>query len=266
MSLSYSPPYPSPALLARLNLYAVLPAFADLIKHSEEARQVLGERSISVKIQAGSLFATLVFANGRCRFLREPTVRSMLVLRFLTYTQLNKQFSGRGFSLPIPVRGARRVDAMRTFAALSSLLQSTLLPERSGAAERDPEQRALHVRLTLGVGLAAACELIRWEPCSSSLFSTAGDFTVQFRVKGLDLAAWVAVKDGVPCWGKGEARGPVTAALIFRDASIALRALDGNLDNLAAVNTGAIKVEGLTPLVDKLGIVFERVPIYLEPK
>lgn len=266
MSLSFSPPHPHPALLARLHMYAVLPAFSDLMKHSPQARALLDGQNMVIAIQASAIMAALEFSAKHCHFHYTPPAKPTVTLRFLGYRQLNRQFSGSGFSLPIPTRGGHRIRAMKTFAALSKVLLYALLPDKSHGTTRSPADRDLYVRLTLGVGLAAACELIRHEEYSSSLFASCGDFIIGLHVEDFDLRAWLGVINGVPQWGRGDPNGTPTASVSFKNPSVALKALSGRFDNLAAVTTGAITIKGMIPLIDKMNAVFERVPVYLEPK
>ena len=55
-----------------------------------------------------------------------------------------------------------------------------------------------------------------------------------------------------------------SAELVFDDAQVALQALTGGLDHFAAINGGAIRVGGLAPLAEKVGLVMDRVSGYLD--
>jgi hypothetical protein len=267
MSLLIAPPTSHPELLARLHLHAVLPAFDDLVKYLVPARELLQGRRFCLRLQAGKLNADLLFTNGRCRFSQAFSLSPQLVLRFLTHTQLNKQFSGKGFSLPIPVKGASLVGHMRVFSRLAAMLQLGLLSKSGLAAYglTEQEAREIHLRLTFSVALAAFIILTEHEKYAKSLFLGSGDWTVQLSVAGANMDAWLARRAGVCFWGRGRARGKLTAKLIFNKPSTALKALSGDLDNFAAINAGEIQVVGFAPLLDKLAIVFERVPLYLKP-
>lgn len=260
MSLLFAPAEPNRQLQARLHLFGVLPAFYDLLKHSPSARTALKTQRFRLRILAGRLSADLQFSPGRCRFLRDSSKPPTLCLRFLSYSQLNRQFSGKGFSLPIPTRGAQNLPALRTFSKLSEQLQQALVydPGMSGS------EHQLHLRLTLGIALAAAAELIQHERFSATLFAGESDWAAEFTIGQTDFRAWIGRKEGQTCWGRG-GHPQAEARLHFKDPHVALRALDGRLDNLAAVNSGAIRIEGRIPLIDRLSLVFERVPAYLPP-
>lgn len=260
MSRLFAPIEPTPELLARLHLFGVLPAFYDLLKHSKAAREHLKTQRFRLRIQSDRLETDLQFAHGRCRFLRNTSKPPTLCLRFLSHTQLNLQFSGRGVSLPIPTRGARNPKAFHTFSKLSECLQQALVYK----ADRPTADQNLHLRLTLGVALATAAELIHHERFSARLFAGEDDWAADFTIGRTDFRAWIGQSKGRIFWGRG-GHPRALARLHFKDPQIALRALDGRLDNLSAVNGGAIRIEGRIPLIDRLSLVFERVPLYLPP-
>ncbi|NBB80126.1 MAG: hypothetical protein GVY36_11890 [Verrucomicrobia bacterium] len=261
MSLLFAPVKMSPELQARLHLFGVLPAFSDLLKHSERARATLKNQRFRLRIRSQSILsADLLFSEGRCRFLRNTSNSPTVTLRFVSHRQLNRQFSGRGFSFPVPTRGASNVQALKVFSQLSLQLQNALVTPESG----DAEHSQLHLRLTFGVALAAACELINHETFSTHLFANLPDWRVEFTIGHTDFRAWIGQTGGLAQWGRGAAKAPL-AHLHFEDPKIAQKALGGKLDNLSAVTSGAIRVGGLTPLADRLSLVFERVPIYLPP-
>jgi hypothetical protein len=265
MSVLLEPTGTHPVLLARLHLFAVLPAFGDLLKHAEPAREILGARRFSLRLRAGSLSSDLYFGKGQFRFSPALYPGSQVALHFLSYSQLNKQFTGKGFSIPIPVRGARFLGHLRTFSKLSSMLQAGLLCKSGLLAYGLEEGRAceVHLRLIFSVAMGAFTVLAEHETFARSLFADGKDWMVQLSVEGAQMDAWISRSGGHCRWGRGTAPGPVLAKLSFQNQSTALRALSGELDGFAAVNAGQIRISGLAPLVDKLSLVFERVGAYL---
>lgn len=268
MSLLYAPLRKDPNLLARLYLYAILPGFSDLLKHSPLARQTLGPHSFSLRLQTHSLQADLYFSNGRCRFFKNPALRPQIVLHFLSANQLNSQFSGQGFSLPIPTKGASRFGDIKAFSLLAKLLQDAMLSSQNLIDRGVPPflARSIHIRLTLGCAMAAGAELINREEFSGKLLHQSGDWLVAFSIPSSNMGAWLARTNGLCHWGRGAPPGQPDALLEFVDESSALEALSGNADTLAMVNLGKIRLRGNTPLLDKLEAVFARIDPYLKPK
>jgi len=264
MSLLYSPIESRPELLARLYLHGVLPSLVDLLEFYAEAKAILGDRSFVLRIRAEALISDLSFQDGACHFLKESGLSPAIVLRFFSCRQLNRQFSGHGFTLPLPVRGAWRIGALRTFTSLSRCLKTTLVPnfEPSGADDVLALERYLH--LSFSVALASTSVLIEHEEFAHRLFSGMEDWMVMVRVDGTDICGWVRRDGGCFEWGRGVPAGRSSAELSFRDTRVALKALAGNFDNFAAVNEGAIRLSGFAPLADKFGLVMDRVQAYID--
>ena len=65
-------------------------------------------------------------------------------------------------------------------------------------------------------------------------------------------------------WGRGEPPVAPDVRIEFRDPEIALSAVDGMLDSLAASVTGEISVRGMIPLADALAQIMERVSAILD--
>ncbi len=264
MSLLYAPATSDSELLARLHVHAVLPAFESLLQCSQEARAILKDRQFSLAMRAGNLVSNLFFNSGECCHQRVTEESPSVVLHFLSYRQLNSQFTGRGVSLPLPLRGAWRIGDIRTFMALSDCLKTTLLPDRKVLAHADSAFVACHLQLSFSVALAAATILLEYEPFSQRLFAEQGDWMVSLRVDGSRIAGWIRSEAGQLSFGRGLPQAQADAELVFQDSIIALQALGGELDNFAGVNGQAIRVGGLAPLAEKLGLVLDRVPAYLD--
>ncbi|MGB0419386.1 MAG: hypothetical protein ACPGF8_07330 [Opitutales bacterium] len=89
---------------ARLFMFAILPAFEDLLQFSEPAQKLLAERSFKLRFQTSSgLRSSLHFAHNACQHVRQPAAPSDIVLHFLTEEQLNNEFENQGFRIPLPM-------------------------------------------------------------------------------------------------------------------------------------------------------------------
>lgn len=65
-------------------------------------------------------------------------------------------------------------------------------------------------------------------------------------------------------WGRGDPPVAPDVRIEFRDPEVALAAVDGMIDSLAATVTGDISVRGMIPLADALAQVLERVSACLD--
>ena len=252
-------------LKCRLFLHAVLPAMEDLFRYSKEAQEIVGERPFSIAFKSRSgLSSALFIENGECRWEKDPQELSSHALTFLSDNQINALFSGEGFSLPIPTRGLLQPAGFKRFSQLSELLQTYLEPTRE--ALQDKAFFEAHVRLLLGVALYGVRELGEYEEDSRRILAHTPNGVAQFVVGDETKAAWVSLRNGKLQAGKGMFAEEPDVTIWFRNAQVALLALQNDLDVMAAVGKGDIQVDGSIRLADGLGFVMERIPLYLPAK
>lgn len=249
---------------ARLFLHAVLPAFEDLCHLSEEAGELLGDRAFALCFQTTSgLKSYLRFQDRNCKVTKTSSRGSDIVIHFLTDDQLNREFENSGFRIPIPLRGASRLGDLRTFKALTALMEGYLRPDKSRL--EDPAFKHAHVALQLGIALRAAVELIHHEPRSKRIMQNTPEGTAHFSIAEGNYSGWVSWRDGVVRTGRGAPQQEAEVDITFKDAKTALLALGNTIDVFAALGLQDITVEGLVPLADALGYIFERIPLYIKP-
>ncbi len=78
------------------------------------------------------------------------------------------------------------------------------------------------------------------------------------------LFGWVDWRDGAVEWGRGRAPRSPDVTVSFGNEQIALAALRGELDELAAIGAGDLVVRGQVPLAETLGAAMARADVYLE--
>jgi hypothetical protein len=251
-------------LKARIYLYAVLPAVADLVKKSDRAKQIIGDREFSLRFQTNrGLRSTLQFAKQQCHSLTESKQTADIVLHYLTNGQLNKEFENDGFRVPIPIKGASRTRDIQAFKELSKELEQCLRP--TAQQLEDTDFHNLHVELQLGIALRSVVQLAQYEPRSKSIIQSSPSGTAQFCILEEQYSAWVRRKDGELLAGHGEPAEPPEVTVTFNNSKTALKAIGNRIDVMAALGSGQIKVNGLIPLADAIGYIFERIPLYVTP-
>jgi hypothetical protein len=255
----------SPAVLSRLYLGAVLPCLTDLAEQDPVARAILGDvkGSIVLRILSGPA-ATVCLQRGQIAWENGCGRVPSLILLFLTDRHLNAFFSGKKWAVPIPVWGGWRAGLLARFAKLAERLEAVL--NGDALVLSTSAGRRLHARLSLmtaGLGLHALAEgdkvarqALRSLPPGLASFTIEGEqgATVWFDHGSADYAAG---------WGEPPRRPEVRIA--FADVDTAFGALRDEIDTLAAVGCGQIKVDGLVPLADGLNFVMHRLRIYLQP-
>lgn len=249
---------------ARLYLNAVIPAFEEFVAHSTEAQAALEGRDFILSFQTTTrLKSYLHFKDQSCSVTKTRTRKSDIVLHFITEEQLNKEFENTGFSVPIPLRGASRIGDIKTFKQLTKQLENYLRPSKEQLEDADFHKT--HVGLQLGIALRAAVELVRHEPRSRRIMSNTPPGTAYFSIGEEGYGAWVSWIDGRIKTGKGLPEVEPDVHVTFRDAKTALKAIGNQIDVFAAIGLQDITVEGLVPLADALGYIFERIPLYVTP-
>lgn len=250
---------------ARLYLNAVLPAFEDLLLQSEAAQETIGDKNFVFTFQTSSgLKSSLSFQDQTCTFEKSGSLRSQIIIHFITEDHLNKEFEKQGFRLPIPIKGSTRFSDIKVFKALSAQLESTLRP--TGDQLKDPDFHNLHVGMQLGIALRAAIELATHEKVSRNIMRHTPEGLAYFHVgdeKG--YGAWIRWNRGRLEAAKGEPPSPPDVTVEFADAETALKAVGNQIDVMAAIGLNQIRIKGLVPLADSLGYIFERIPLYITP-
>jgi hypothetical protein len=256
---------PSPSVLSRLYLSAVLPCLTDLAHQDSTAREIIGDLQASIVLAiVGGPAVTLHLNRGEVIWQNGMGSARSVILLFLSDRHLNAFFSGKKWALPLAVWGAWRIGVLARFAKLAARLDAvlngapTILATEAG--------RRLHARLSLiaaGLGLRALAQgdeaaraILLSLPPGLAAFSIAGDqgATIWFDHGSADCDAG---------WGEPPRRPDVR--ITFADMRVAYGAMREEIDTLAAVGSGQITVEGLVPLADGLNFVMERLRIYLQP-
>lgn len=249
---------------ARLYLNAVTPAFEEFVAHSTEAQNALGARNFTLSFHTTTgLKSYLHFEQQRCTVTKTRTRGSDIALHFITEEQLIREFENRGFRVPIPLRGASRIGDIKTFKLLTRQFESYLRPSEEQL--KDPECHKTQVGLQLDIALRAAVELVQHEPRSKRIMSNTPPGVAYFSIGQEGYGAWVSWLDGRIKTGKGLPDAEPDVHVNFRDAKTALKAIGNQIDVFAAIGLQDITIEGLVPLADALGYIFERIPLYITP-
>ena len=259
-------PPANPAVLSRLYLRAVLPCLTDLADQDPAAGKILGAAHASIVLRViGGPATTVHLRPGRVEWEDGPGRGAEVSLLFLSDGHLNAFFSGKKWAVPLLVWGGWRVGVLSCFSKLAERLEA-ILDGRPTILETAAGRR-LHARLSLiaaGLGLHAlaqgddaARQALRSVPRGLASFSIEGEerATVWFDHDAAEYAAG---------WGAPPRRPDVR--VVFSDIDVAYAAIRDEIDAMAAVGCGRIKVEGLVPLADGLSFVMERMRIYLQPQ
>lgn len=250
--------------LARLYLRAVLPALPAFVRDDAAARRSIRGWRFAVRFASTSGVATtLAFRDGAPE-IDPPHPGSVLRLLFLSDREVVRAFRRAGRPRVLPWGGLHHLARLPALTRLLGRMEEVLDPAAGESAGRS--RPALRVRLLIGHLLpAAVAELGTHDPECRCDFAAFGDFVAQVAAPPV-ASGWIARRDGVMTSGSGEAPESVDLRLVFRDPDVALAALDGRVDRLAAWVAGEISIRGMIPLAEALTRAMERVSVLLGRK
>ena len=245
---------------ANLNLHAVLQNLEDLVAHDPQAARLTKDWRISIQfsVRKGPQ-AFVAFENGRCRVgpgnHPSPSVR----LFFTSPEHLNKMMDGK--ANPIPLRGFTRLGFLsKEFPKATDRLEYFLKPTPELLADSD--YLALNTRMTLNTAAFCVPYLARLDPLARDISHHIQDGTVLIKVLPDGPAVSIRFAGGRIEAQKAEAQTPM-AVLSLKDIGVANDFFNGKLDLFTAVAMGDVIIKGQTPMLDALGLILDRIPVYL---
>lgn len=254
-------PHGGAALKARLYLQAVLPTLAELWPLEAEMRAAAGEAPFSIAFQTlGAARQALAFDGSRA-WAWQTTEAAQLELVFLTARQAIATFEQRGALPPLPRRGFNRLGHAKRFEAAAAVMAKRLRPAPEALTDESTAARFAH--LQLGIALRGAVLLIRFEAAANAHFTSAPHGVAVFAISGIEQPRWIDYTPGTLGTGVGDPPREPDTTITFSTGQIAAASVRDEIDAMAAVNAGRIRLHGLVPLADHLNHLMEHVSDYL---
>lgn len=252
-----------PNALSHIYLHAVLPLLQEIIKHDEQAQELVKEWDCSVMFHVGGGPAvTLKFYEGSCEVIPTTIRRPTIALWFRTVGKLNSFFEGVTV-IPMVWKGIWHPLILKNFVALMKRLDYYMKNQREVA--KDPAKLPLLTSLliyTAVYGVKAVAERDRY--AKENIIPAMPDGVVQLAVQEGGPKVYL-IKNGEDIQvGKGAPPQSPDAMMEVRNINLAFQLFTGNMDALAAVGSGDIRICGLIPLVDGLNALLERLAKYVE--
>ena len=250
-------------ILARLHLKAVFPTLGALVRLDDGAQSLVAGQHFGVRLTTRSGLSTrLDFRDGEVLVNSERAGHRALELFFLSDRHLNRTFSGAGFSMPIPVRGFGHLARLRTFTRLTDRLQRVLTASRRDLV--DHQLLEIHTGIMMGELIPSAiAQLVDYDKACRQWLAPYRDALIQFEVVG-GKSSWIRFRKSGAVYGSGSTGEFPDVIISFRDREVALSAIHGDLDSLAALGKGQVIVRGLIPLADALDRVLDRLSFLLK--
>lgn len=248
------------AILARLNLYAVLQNLEELVRLDPESAALARGWNLSLQLTVrGGPEAYLEFLGGACRHMRGHHAAATIRLLFTSSAHLNHMFEGTG--IPIPLRGLTRLGWLRKdFSQLTDRLTHYLRPGKDRPSDEAYER--LRTRLMLQTAVYAAGELAECEPLCRQIAGRIADGVLAIDVLPEGPRMQVAFAGGRLRVEKTAAEH-ATARMVFCSPEVAGNVLERRIETLRAVAEGQMVIGGWLPMLDDFGLILDRVEPYL---
>jgi len=244
---------------ARLYLHAVLPLLEEVTKRDKQARDIVKKLSGVVQFSApGGLYAQVEFKNGEVFVYPGREKRPSVILFLPTHKMLNNMFGGKGFALPIPIKGIFRMGLIKGFTKLADRLSFHMAPQTKPPIgdEKTLITSLLFYAATFGAVIVGDCDetavdIVKKIPAGTALIDIArGPSVVITKTKDA-----FTVKKG--------AAESYTAHLGFRNTDLAYDMFTGKLDFMAAIPLGDATLAGSLAMVDQFAQLMEKAGGYL---
>lgn len=247
-------------IIACLNLHAVLPQLAALVRLDDDARKIATGLDLAVRFRVHrGPSLRLTIRKGEIESSPEGSGLQDLVLLFLSNEALNRSFSGQK-ATPIPLGALWKLGSMRAFTRLTGILSRYLKPE--GEDLSDPAFRARSVELQLLCALYGVSVVAQNDPLVGAVLGRPKDGTVLIEVLPRGPRVHVEIRNGAVRVKVGSIPGP-DATITLDGVETAAALLLGELDLFAAIGARTVRISGLLTLADEVNWMMDRVGSYL---
>lgn len=245
-------------VLAHCNLFGVLGAIPTLLELSPKAREAVGNKKIAIGflIKNGPS-ATLCIDHGKAE-MKRGTAGCSIKLYFSSPKKFNAMIDGTG--TPLPISGFWHLGfLLGGFTKLTDLLSEYLRP--SPEKLEDPAFFEASTVLMLHVIAGAVAEIGNEDAVGRFSASNIVDGVIRLRV-GDSYAVGVRAENH-RLTAIHQDPGEGFSEMQFADLHVARDLFDGNINAVAAVGTGHVRIGGMISQVDNINRILDRVSLYL---
>lgn len=246
--------------LAYINMYAIFGTLENLCEIDENARALLKNKkpiSIGFEVKDGPA-ATLYFKNGYCRLEDGCAPGCTIKIPFSSCEKFNGMIDGT--VTPIPTKGLVHIGfLLKSFMPLTDLLTKFLRPDPEDLKDEKFFEESTVLMFYLitvalsqignhdAIGTFSADHIVDGD----ILMSIAGGPKATIRVKNHHM---ITIKKDL-----GNAR----SLMEFGGIKLARDLFDGNVNAVACIGEGSIKMGGNISMIDNVNRILDRVALYL---
>lgn len=244
-----------------LYLRAVLPTLCDLVQWDAEAKAIIKDKKLSILFSVKNGEKTfLQIQDGTIKYFDHKPESPSISLLFWDSIHAVQVFEQN--KMPIPVKGFTKLGFMKNdFAQLTRRLEYFL----KGNQNYTDEDRKKSVVLQLKMAVRSAEVLGEKEEVSQKILRGTPRGTLKIRVEDIGFEVFFGYKDNK--WQfidqLDRVSSPISAELILVDVRTAELLLSNQLDTFVGLGLGTVRIAGIIPIIDNVGLVLGRIPLYI---
>lgn len=244
--------------MAYINMYAVLGTLENLCQLVPEAKEMIAGEKIRVGFAVkGGPKATLVFEDGTCTC-EEGAEDCDIRLPFSSPEKFNGLIDGT--VTPVPSKGFTKIPfLLKKFTKLTDLLAKYLKASEEDLA--DPDFYEKSTTLMFYTIASAISQIGNHDRVSAASVGYMVDGIIRLSIPG-GPSAGICVKNHRLKTVKKTPKAPM-AYMEFADIRTARDLFDGNVNSVACIGTGQIRMGGMISLIDNMNRILDRVALYL---
>lgn len=244
--------------LAYINLHAILGTIPFLCELDERAKDLIKNEKVSIGFRVkGGPSGALCFADGRAWFADECDSCN-IILPFSSPEKFNGMIDGT--VTPIPSKGFTKIGfLLKKFMPLTDILSSYLRADEK--ALEDPVFFEKSTILMFHLIANAIAQIGNVDKIGMASASYIVDGNIKLSI-GDDLALTIEAKDHV-LRAVHSAPDRFMSFMRFENIRLARALFDGEVNAVAAVGEGKVRVGGMISQVDNVNRILDRVALYL---
>ena len=244
--------------MAYINLFAVFGTIPYLCERDSEPSELIKDKKATIGISVkGGPEGRLVFANGRCEVL-EGANPCDIKLSFPSPDKFNAMIDGT--YTPIPTKGFHKLGFLtKNFMKLTDILTKYLRVDKKDLEDKEFFEKS--TILMFHLILSAIAQIGNEDKIGRASASYIVDGTVRMSA-GDDIVLSIKSENHRLTAIHG-APEKYTSFMSFDSVETARKLFDGDINAVASIGTGLVRVGGMISQVDNINRILDRVALYL---
>ena len=244
---------------AGVNLFAVIKNIEQLVVLDLEIKELTKNWNITIEFRVrNGPIASVKFKDGKCSVIKGKFKKSTVVLFFMSERHLNKMFDGK--ANPIPLKGFTKLGFLdKQFSKVTDKLEYYLKP--TPELLNDKDYLKINTIFTLTTAINALPVVMEFDPKAKLTGSHLTKGSLLISVENGPSAFVNTDKNLLEVVDQNSKEA--TCEMIIKNIDIANKFFSGEVEIFSALAKQDIKIVGQTYLLDNIGLILDRIPIYV---